>query len=201
MVELARHRGDPRYSDNVYHMAVVLMFPSRSSDEFLRQFLPLPAPSSIYDHFRNAWKDGRHWLKSLDQVGPYLDSRVAEHPAIATRAVLGVDAVSCANTFVGTKQGDESDITYLFVVHFQPLIPGPKCSPLFIVESKSGRADDAIQAKIDQIIAIARTRILRVLIASDGDPYYINRHIGVPKSLYPPLQLSLLNTTRSKYPT
>jgi hypothetical protein len=54
MVELARHGGKPRYSDNLYHMAVVLMFRSHSSDEFLRQFLPLPAPSSICHHFRNA---------------------------------------------------------------------------------------------------------------------------------------------------
>jgi hypothetical protein len=34
MVELARHRGDPRYSGNVHHMAVVLKFRSRSSSEF-----------------------------------------------------------------------------------------------------------------------------------------------------------------------
>jgi hypothetical protein len=115
-------------------------------------------------------------LKSLDQVGPYLDSRVAEHPAIAIGAVLGGDAVSCANTFVGLKQVEESDVADLFVVYFQPLIPGPKCSPLFILESKLGVTDDAIQAKIDQIIVSARSRILRVLIAADGDPSYNNRN-------------------------
>jgi hypothetical protein len=67
------------------------------------------------------------------------------------------------------KQVEESDVAYLFVVYFQPLIPGPKCSPPFILESKSGVADDAIQAKIDQIIAVGRSCILRMLIASDGD--------------------------------
>jgi hypothetical protein len=67
------------------------------------------------------------------------------------------------------KQVEESDIAYLFVVYCQPLIPGSKCSPLFMLESKSGMADDAIQPTIDQIIGIARSPILRVLIASEGD--------------------------------
>jgi hypothetical protein len=91
-------------------------------------------------------------------------------------AVLGVDAVSRADIFVRMKQVEESDVAYLFVVYFQPLVPGPKCSPFLMLGSKSEMADDAIQAKIDQIIAIARSPIFRVLIASDGDTSYNNRH-------------------------
>jgi hypothetical protein len=176
LVQLALHAQPPHYSDRLYDLAVVLMFRSRSSYEFLRLFLPLPATSSIYYHFRDALKDSADRLKSLDQVGAYLDSRIERYPEIASGVVLGVDAISCANTFVGMKHVAESEVAYLFVVYLQPVIPGPKCSPLFIIESKSGMADDEVQKTIDTIIAIARQRIRWVLLASDGDPSYYERH-------------------------
>jgi hypothetical protein len=180
MIDLSNVDSQPRaarrYSDNIFHMAVVLLFRSRSAYEFLRMFLPLPAPSTVYGHFDRDLKDSLARLQSVDAVGEYLDARIAREPVIAQGAVLAVDAVSCANTFVGMKEIQEGEVAYLFVIHLQPLIPGPKCSPLFMIESESGMADKAVQNKIDEILEVARSRILRVFIASDGDPSYNDRH-------------------------
>jgi hypothetical protein len=180
MIQLARPPAEegsmPRYSHNLYLMAVVRLFRSRSSYEFLRQFLPLPATSSIYGHFRASLKDSAARLKSIEHVTAYSDSRIAKYPEIVNGVALTVDAVSCADTFVGMKQIEEGEIGYLFVIYLQPLTPGVKCTPLFIIDSQSGMADDAIQAQIDQVLAIARSRISRVFIASDGDPSYNKRH-------------------------
>jgi hypothetical protein len=136
----------------------------------------LPAPATIYENFRADLQNSVTRLKTFDQIASYLDARIAEHPEIAAGVVLGVDPVSCANTCVGMKQIEEGEVAYLFVVYLQPLSPKAKCSPLFIIDSKSGMADNEIQLKIDEIIAITQSHVARVFLASDGDPSYNNRH-------------------------
>jgi hypothetical protein len=111
-------------------MAVLLLFRSRSSYEFLRNILPLPAPSTIYEHFHEDLNNSVNRLTSVDQIGPYLDSRITQHPEIAEAAVFAVDAISCTNTFIGMKQVEKGKIAYLFVVYLQPLNPKVKCSPM-----------------------------------------------------------------------
>jgi hypothetical protein len=175
-VEQAQNPGRRKYSDSIYDSAVVMMFRSRSTYEIVTDFAHLPAPSSIYRHFGPRIKQCRARLKSLDQVEPYLLSQIAHCPDIADGAVLAVDAVSCTNTFIGMKQVEEGKTAYLFVVYFQPLTPKTKCSPLFVIESTSGMAEDDIQIEIDKIVAIAQSAIKRVFLASDGDRSYNFRH-------------------------
>jgi predicted nucleic acid-binding Zn-ribbon protein len=177
MIDLARQPAmGRRYSPNPFHMAVVLLFRSRSAYEFLRNFLPLPAPSTIYEHFHDDLKNSVNRLTSFNQIAGYLDSRITQHPEIAEAAVLAVDAIACTNTFVGMKQVEEGKVAYLFVVYLQPPNPKAKCSPLFIIESPSGMASDEIQTHIDTIIRITQSRMDRVFLASDGDPSYNGRH-------------------------
>jgi hypothetical protein len=178
MNDIAARQGYRRYSDSLYYMAVVMIFRSRSTYECLRNFLPLPAPNSIYDHFRDDLHASLARLKSMDQVGPYLSSQIERYPDIAKGAVLAVDAVSCSSTFVGMRTVEKSGIGSLFVVFLQPLIPTAKCCPIFIIEHPSGIGNPTIQKQIDQIAAIAHAVIYRVFIGSDGDPSYNRRHLA-----------------------
>jgi hypothetical protein len=111
----------------------------------------LPAPSSVYEHFHSELSGTLTRLKSLDQIEPYLRSEIELHPEIIEGAVLAIDAVSCSNTFVGMKTVEEGKVAYLFVACFQPLTPAAKCSPLYVMESQSGMADDRIQRKLDEL--------------------------------------------------
>jgi hypothetical protein len=121
-------------------------------------------------------RDCKARLKSLDEVEPYLVSQIAHRPDIANGVVLAVDAISCANTFVGMKHIEEGKAAYLFVVYFQPLTPTAKCSPLFVLESQSGLADKNIHTEINNILDRTQKCIKRVFLASDGDPSYNFRH-------------------------
>jgi hypothetical protein len=176
MVYQAQDQGRRHYSDNLYHAAVILMFRSRSGYEVLTDLAHLPAPPSIYAHFKERIDECKARFKSLDEVEPYLLSQIARCPDIANGAVVAVDAISCTNTFVGMKHIEKSKAAYLFVAYFQPLTPKAKCSPLFLLESQSGLADGDLQKEIDKILLVTQNCIKRVFIASDGDPSYNIRH-------------------------
>jgi hypothetical protein len=178
MVHLAqREKNKRRYTDLHYYLAVLLLFRSRSSYEQIHtKFFPSPAPSSIYDHFHDTIQASLKRLKSLDEVEPYLLARIAAEPLIHDGAVIAVDAISCSSTFVGMKRVEEGKIAYLFVVYLQPLRPEVKCTPLFVIESKSGMATGKVQRKIDAVLAAAQATISRVFLASDGDGSYNDRH-------------------------
>jgi uncharacterized membrane protein YbaN (DUF454 family) len=90
-----------RYSDALYHMTVVVLFHSRSSYNFMHWLFPIPVPGSVYHHFREQIAASITRLKSIDEIEPYLASRIDVHARIAEGAVLAIDAVSCARTFVG----------------------------------------------------------------------------------------------------
>jgi hypothetical protein len=87
-----------------------------------------------------------------------------------------MEAVSCTNTFVEMRQVDKGDVAYIFVIYLQPVTPEAKCSPLFILESEVGMANDVIQSNIDKVIEITSYRISRIFLASDNDPSYHDRH-------------------------
>jgi hypothetical protein len=74
------------------------------------------------------------------------------------------------------RQVEEGQVASLFAVYLQPLISEAKCSPLFIIESEVGLANDVIQQKIDEVVEITRRRMRRVFLASDGHPSYHDRH-------------------------
>jgi DNA gyrase/topoisomerase IV subunit A len=53
MIELAQTSPYARrYSDTLYQMAVMVLFRSRSSYDFMHWFLPITVPGSVYHHFR-----------------------------------------------------------------------------------------------------------------------------------------------------
>jgi hypothetical protein len=117
IVELAQTQGVRRYLNNLYYMAVVIMFCSRSTYQLLRNFIPLPSRTSGYAHFGATLRMSRSRLESLDQVVVFVSSRITRHPDIAARSLLAVDAISCSNTFVAMKRLEMSDAAYLFVVY------------------------------------------------------------------------------------
>jgi hypothetical protein len=177
MIELAQTSPYmPQYSDTLYHMAVVMPFRSRSSYNFMHWYFLIPVPGPAYHRFREQIAATITLLKSIDERELCLASRIDVHARIAEGAVLAVDAVSCAKTFVGMRQVEEGHVAYLFVVYLQPLTPEAKCSPLFIIESEVGLANDGIQQKIDEAVEITWRRIGWVFLASDGDPSYDDRH-------------------------
>jgi hypothetical protein len=176
MIKLARSNGSPRYSNHLYYMAVVILYRSPSTYDFLRQFLPLPSPVSIYHHFQVQMTNSLARLQTLELVIPFLSTQIELHPELSKGAVVAVDAISCSNAFVGMKKVDRGNTAYLFVCHLQPLSPRLKCTPLFVMESESGIGNDAIQAKIDTVLQLTQSQIARLFIASDGDPSYNKRH-------------------------
>jgi hypothetical protein len=139
-------------------------------------FFPIPVPESAYHRFREQIAASITRLKSIDERELCLASRIDVHVRIAEGAVLAVDAVSCAKTFVGMRQVEEGHVAYLFVVYLQPLTPEAKCSPVFIIEREAGLVNDIIQQKIGEAVEITRRRIGRVFLASDGDLSSTDRH-------------------------
>jgi hypothetical protein len=84
-------------------MAAVLLFRSISSYEFMHRFLLIPAPPSVYSHFREKLAAGVTHLKSIDEIEPYLVSRISADARIAEGVVRAVDTISCTKTFVGMR--------------------------------------------------------------------------------------------------
>jgi hypothetical protein len=139
-------------------------------------FLPILVPSSIYFHFREKLAASVTRLESIDEVEPYLVSRISVHARISESVVLSANVVSCPYTFVGMKQIDKGEVAYVFIIYLQRVTPEAKCSPLFIIESGVGMANDVIQRKIDEGIEITHRRVSRAFLASDGDPSYNDGH-------------------------
>jgi hypothetical protein len=104
LIKLVEGEDASRYSDALYEMSVRVLFCSCSLYVFLRNFLTLPSPTSIYDCFHDEVDAILAYLRSLDMVGPYLSSQIAIQKEIDEGAVLAVDAVSCTNTFIGVKK-------------------------------------------------------------------------------------------------
>jgi hypothetical protein len=89
----------------------------------MHEFLPIPAPSSVHSHFREKLAASITRLKSIDEVEPYLVSRISLYARIVEGIVLAVDAVSCANTFVEMRQVDKGEVAYIFVIYLRPVTP------------------------------------------------------------------------------
>jgi hypothetical protein len=170
MIELAQIPAHGRrYSDNLYYVAVVILYRSSSTYDFLLHWLALPASSSVYGRFQWRVSLSLNRLQSVESIVPFLSSQIVLHKQVADGVTIAVDAVSCSNVFVGMKRVEESDIGYLFVAYLQPLCPNIKCVPLTVIPSRDGIGNPGIQEKIDEIISLARTCIRRVFVASDGD--------------------------------
>jgi hypothetical protein len=90
MVFLAQCEGRRHYPDIIYYWAVVILFRSRSCYEYVHEFFPSPVASAVYYHFAAKLRASAARLKSLDQIEPYLTSRVADDPSIAQGAVFAV---------------------------------------------------------------------------------------------------------------
>jgi hypothetical protein len=102
MTTLAKSHATPRYSKNLDYAAVVILFRSCSTDEFVRTFLPLPSPRAVYAHFRSVLGASRDRLHSLDAMIAYLSVQIAYSSELIEGSVLAIDAICCSNTFLGT---------------------------------------------------------------------------------------------------
>jgi hypothetical protein len=80
MIDLAKPHIIPRHSKNLYYAAIVILFRSRSTYEFLRAFLPLPSPRAVCSHFGSALAASRGRLQSLDAIIAYLSVQIALSP-------------------------------------------------------------------------------------------------------------------------
>jgi hypothetical protein len=121
MIELAEREPTlRRYSNSLYNMAAVLLLCCRSSSEFMHGLLPIPPLSSVHSHFREKLTAKIARLKSIDEIEPYLVSRISVYARIAEGVVLAVDTVSCTNNFVGMRQVDTArSVIYLLFIYSQ----------------------------------------------------------------------------------
>jgi hypothetical protein len=148
MIDLAKPHTISRYSKNLYYAAIVILFRSRSTYEFLCTFLPLPSPMAVYSHFGSALTATRGRLQLLEAMITYLSVQIALSPELMAGCVFAIDAISCSNTFIGMGHIDISDVAGLFVLYLQPINPNIKCCPLFVIESPSGIGSERIQVEI-----------------------------------------------------
>jgi hypothetical protein len=176
MIDLAKPHTIPRYSQNLHYAAIVILFRSHSTYEFLRTFLPLPSPRAVYSHFGSALAASRGRLQSLDAMIAYLSVQIALSPELTAGCVFAIDAIFCSNTFIGMRRIDMSDTAYLFMLYLQPINPNIKCCQLFVIESPSGIGNERIRVQIDEILELIQSLIPRRFIASDGDSSYYQRH-------------------------
>jgi hypothetical protein len=153
MITLAKSHATPGSSRNLYYAAVVILFRSCSTYEFVRTFLPLPSSRAVYAHFWSALAASHDRLQSLNATIAYLFVQNVYSPELIEGSVLVIDAISCSNTFVGMKHVDLSEIAYLFVIYLQPINLNIKSCPLFVIESEPSIGNERIQTKIDEILA------------------------------------------------
>jgi hypothetical protein len=176
IITLAKSHTTPRYSKNLYYAAVVILFRSCSTYEFMRNFLPLPSSRAAYALFWSVLAPSCDRLQSLDAMIACLSVQIAHSSELIEGSSLAIDAISCSNTFLGMKHVDLFEIEYLFVIYLQPINPNIKYCPPFVIESESGIGNERIQTKIDEILARIQSLIPRRFIASDGDSSYCERH-------------------------
>jgi hypothetical protein len=93
--------------------------------------------------------------------------------------VIGVDAISVSNPFVGVNSVTQERESFLFVLNLQPISPHVSCPPIHVLSSNTGNANDQTQRRIDEIIAWRAVAKIPVLgIASDGDKCDNAHHEG-----------------------
>jgi hypothetical protein len=90
MIDLAKPHTIPRYSMNLYHAAIVILFRSLSTYEFLRTFLPLPNPRVVYSHCGSALAASCGRLQSLDAMIAYLSVQIALSPELTAGRVFAM---------------------------------------------------------------------------------------------------------------
>jgi hypothetical protein len=88
MINLAKPHTIPRYSNNLYYVAIVILFRSRSICEFLRTFLPLPSPMAVYLYFGSALAASHGRLQSLDPRVACLSVQIALSPELSAGCVF-----------------------------------------------------------------------------------------------------------------
>jgi hypothetical protein len=165
-----------RYLNHLYYLAVVILFRSPSTYDFLLNVFPFPSTVSVYRHFQNEITASLNPQRSLGQIDPFLRCQIKLHPEILEGATLAVDAISCSNLFVGTRHIERDDTAYLFVVYFQPFSTYVKCGQLFVIKSPQGIRNHGIQDQIGHTLQVAHHCIPPLFFASDGDPSYNARH-------------------------
>jgi hypothetical protein len=91
--------------------------------------------------------------------------------------IIGADAISVCNTFIGMSSVTQEKEGYMFLLNLQPIFPELHCRPIHSLVSETGDVSKCVQRRIDEVVACLRdARIFVLEIASDGDPSYNPRH-------------------------
>jgi hypothetical protein len=143
---------------------------SATGHQLLRKVIPLPSLHALHSRFKDIVKERHAQLSAVAHLqsllGDFLELGESCRPAV----VVGVDAVSASNMFVGVNSVAEERESFMVLPSLQPMSPHLSCRPIHVLSSETGNANEPIQGRIDEIIAWLTTAILSVLgIASDGD--------------------------------
>ena len=169
------------YSKLLLDIGQLVHLTSPKAYRLLRQIVPLPCPSSLWNHFSRDFSSLKCLLMNDGQIVPrvkqIIDGAHDSSPVIFT---VGVDAFafssfSAAGPVNANGRKDEFNNAFLFVS-----IPLNACCPvqaIHIEPSTKGCFDSHIIELIDATVKAYRDNSAQVwFIATDGDRYLSSRH-------------------------
>jgi hypothetical protein len=137
VMRLMEDRNQPRYSGKLNDFPLILSTYSATGYQLLRKVIPLPSRQALHSQFRDTIKEREDQLSQVchlqSLLGDFLEMDESSRPAV----VIGVDAVSVSNTFVGMTSVTREGESFMFLLNLQPICPDLPCRPIHVLGSET----------------------------------------------------------------
>jgi hypothetical protein len=136
--------NQPRYSEKLDDVGFVLWTYSATDYQLLRKVIPLPSLHALHSRFKDTVKERHAQLSAVAHLqsvlGDFLELGKPCRPAV----VIGVDAVSVWNTFIGVNIVAQQRESFIFLLNLQPISAHLPGRPIHVLNSETGNANEPI---------------------------------------------------------
>ena len=169
-----------RYSGTMLQISELLRATSRKTYQILRQILPLPSESTLFNHYASDIAGRKLALTSTDMLVGHLQKLIQTGAITKDPVTIGIDAFAFS-TFTGSDARDGSladrEYSHAFVFLHLPLAGTQAPVAIHIEKKENGSYDDNIAAIFEMIKECYRQHNIRVWFKStDGDRYLSQEH-------------------------
>ena len=167
-----------RYTPFLLDVTHLLALTSPKGYRVLRQVMPLPGESTLWNHFADKKRETREFLTGKEQIRNRIVQLFQNHHGEPIACTVGIDAFalqsSCGCTIPDNPRSQMYTNTFLFVC--VPLDPQYPVRPLHIHPKENGSYDETI-AEIFEILAEnMQTKANIWFKATDGDRFLTREH-------------------------
>ena len=170
------------YSPEMLQVAHLMSLTSRRGYRLVRQVLPLPCETTIWNHFGVTMAETKQLITDRKLIQAHVDSLVeglSEEDKSSFMLTIGVDAFT-VKTFQDTsvfKSSQPKEFSNGFVFLHVPVDASFPVKVLHVAKKENGCYDAGIDGIFDELVAAYRKRGLRVFFkATDGDRYLGAEH-------------------------